>query len=84
MTVSISSLRRLVAMVFALGVCLAFPVGNDIGAPIHATRIDTTLMAIGFFILFWMPLAAAIEFNAFRRPRLARTRRDFPTARVVR
>lgn len=80
---------RLLGLVIALGLAasaaLSVPLENHDGiTPIHCTRIDSLIMGVGLFLLFWIPIAVVVERIAIAgfgitQPRDAR----LPRARVV-
>lgn len=81
---------RVLGVVLALtataAVLLALPVGDHHGiTPIHCTRIDTALMAVGYFVLFFAAIGVGVEraIAIVERPRGTRDDR-IPMARVVR
>ena len=79
-------ITRLAGLVLALCLAaspvLAFPVGHHYGVtPIHCTRIDTTLMLIGMFLLYAALIAVSVEGVLALLARTARA--PLPVARVV-
>lgn len=80
---------RVLGFGLALGLAvmtgLALPVGEHHGiTPIHQTRIDSTIMVVGFFLLYWVPIATLVERVVLQEPwKLDRKDDRLPRARVV-
>ena len=82
---------RLLGFALAVGLAVtigfALPVEDSLGlTPIHGTRIDSTVMLVGFTSLFWMTLGVVIEHVIAREPwKLRREQADprVPFAYVV-
>lgn len=73
------------AICLALSTVLALPVGEHHGiTPIHCTRIDTTVMFIGWFVLYAAITTVGVEMMIARlhRPKLNHDDR-IPIARVM-
>ncbi len=71
------------ALCLAVSTVLALPVGVHHGiTPIHCTRIDTTVMLIGMFLLYGAVIVVSVEGAIAVLARPART--ALPNARVVR
>ncbi len=80
---------RLLGFALALGLAISaagtVPLDKHDGiTPIHCTLIDAAVMGVGFFFLFWIPIAMLIERIAIEQITFARRDTRIPTARVVR